>query len=229
LQTAEVLDTIHLYAALWEVQKTDHRAPVFAGSRIFLLGRRMSQGPKPGDLHLDGYREYLRVLARLQLPPALRSKLDPSDAVQETLLRAHEKMDQFRGRSEAELAGWLRRILLNHLTESLRKIGKAAPAANHDLRAGLEQSAARLEAWLASDHSSPSERAIRHEELLRLSLALAKLPESQRTALELKHLQGWSVEEIAVQMDLSKAAVGGLLRRGMGKLRELMEDAGREQ
>jgi RNA polymerase sigma-70 factor (ECF subfamily) len=121
---------------------------------------------------------------------------------------------------------WLRRILLNNLMLAIRKTRAAGsldpPPRN--LEMSLEQSSARLESWLAAEHSSPSERAIRHEELFRLTRALAQLPESQRCALELKHLQDWSVEAIAREMGLSKSAVGGLLRRGMKKLREMMEE-----
>jgi RNA polymerase sigma-70 factor, ECF subfamily len=186
----------------------------------------MTKHEEDSQRPLEHYREYLRMLARLQLDPRLRGKLDPSDIVQEALLKAHEKRDQYRGHTEEERAAWLRSILANTLIDVARKYGAQGRdvAAERSLEAALHESSARLEHWLASDASSPVQHAVREEELLRLADSLAQLPDDQRTALELKHLGGYSVEAIAQEMGRTKTAIGGLLRRGVKRLRELLHE-----
>jgi RNA polymerase sigma-70 factor (ECF subfamily) len=181
------------------------------------------------DRRLEEQRDYLKLLARLHLDPRLRGKFDPSDAVQQTLLKAHENLEQFRGQGGPELAAWLRRILANTLTDALREFGrgKRDVAREQSLDAALADSARSIECLLGSAPSSPSQKAMHHEELSRLARALEKLPDEQRTVIELHHLQGRSVAEIAAALDRTEAAVAGLLRRGLKRLRELLHaDAG---
>jgi RNA polymerase sigma-70 factor, ECF subfamily len=183
--------------------------------------------PSPGptrapDPSLERCRDYLLLLARVQLDPGLRGVLDPSDVVQQTLLKAHERRDQFRGGSEGELLAWLRTILAHHLADLARKHASRLQGRERSLEAAIEESSMRLEQWLASDSTSADGRAIRHEQLLRLAEAMARLPEDQRTALELKHLREVTVSEISRMMGKSPAAVASLLYRGLKTLRDLL-------
>ena len=173
-------------------------------------------------LALERFRDYLRLLAQVQLDVRLQGKLDPSDVVQETLLKAHQARDQFQGQTAAEMAAWLRKILANTLTDTLRRYTTEARdiGLEQSLEVGLHESSLRLEAWLASEQSSPSEQAQRQEQLLRLAEALAHLPEDERRALELKHLERLSVVVISERLGRSESGVAGLLRRGLKRLRE---------
>jgi RNA polymerase sigma-70 factor (ECF subfamily) len=180
------------------------------------------QAPGSG---LEQFRPYLLVLARLQLGRQFQGKLDASDVVQQALLEAHRQRDQFRGGSTRQLLAWLRRILAGTLTDALRGLGRAKrdAARERSLEAALDESAERLEAWVAAEQSSPSERADRNEQLTRLAAALTTLPEAQRTALALRYCQGWSVADICRHMERSPTAVAGLLKRGTRQLRELLQ------
>jgi RNA polymerase sigma-70 factor (ECF subfamily) len=172
---------------------------------------------------VEDYRDYLHLLARLQIDPRLRGKVDPSDVVQQTLVKAHQHREQFRGQTAAEQAGWLRRILVNTLVDAARKFGRELDR-EQPLEQQVHDSSARLEAWLATDQSTPSEAAVRQEQLLRVARALARLPDDQRQAVELHHLRDQAVAAIAVVMDRTEASVAGLLRRGLKRLRELLEE-----
>src|SRR5215468_2013954 len=177
-------------------------------------------------LELERFRDFLSLLARLQLAPRLQGKVDLSGVVQQTLLEIHQTFDRFEAWDEAQKAAWLRKILAHNLTDEVRKLRTAGRdvARERPLEAALERSSARLEAWLAADQTSPSQRAVRQEQLLRLAEALARLPEDQRTAVELHHLRGYAVAEVARQMGRSDGAVGALLVRGLKKLRERLRE-----
>jgi RNA polymerase sigma-70 factor (ECF subfamily) len=186
----------------------------------------MDQGPGTTN-DLERFRPYLGLLARLEVAPTLRDKVDLSGVVQQTLLEAYEGVKNHRGRDrgDAQITAWLRSILSHNLSDALRKLAARRRDVRREwsLDAALDQSASRLERWLAAVQSSPSQRAIRQEELLRLAEALAGLPEAQRRAIELHHLQGRALAEIAAELGATKAAVAGLLHRGLKTLRMRLE------
>ena len=184
-----------------------------------------AEADAPGPA-LERYRSYLLLLARARLDRRLQGKLDASDVVQQTLLEAHRDLAQFRGRSGGEQAAWLRQVLARNLANAARDLGRAKRDVNRErsLQAALDESASGLEAWLAAEQSSPSQRAERHERAVRLAEAVAALPEAQREAVVLRHWQGRSLADIASQLGSTPAAVTGLLHRGLKNLRKQLQE-----
>ena len=180
---------------------------------------------EPTDL--ERFRSYLDLLARLEIAPRLRDKVDLSGVVQQTLLEAHQGLLEHppSKRTSAAVAGWLRSILSHNLADVLRKLtaSKRDFRREWSLESAIDQSASRVEQFLAADKSSPSGQAIRHEELLKMAEALAELPDGQRRAIELHHLQGRPLTEIARELGTTKSAVAGLLHRGLKSLRKRLE------
>ena len=85
-------------------------APGRWDSKQLLAGARAGDADCLGWL-LEIYRNYLHLLASAQLNERLRSRVNPSDLVQETFLRASRHFGEFCGSSEQEWLGWLRTIL----------------------------------------------------------------------------------------------------------------------
>jgi RNA polymerase sigma-70 factor (ECF subfamily) len=186
----------------------------------------MDQDPHACGRDLEGYRAYLSLLARNRVDPRLWCKIDPEDLVQMSFEAAHQAKDQLQGQSEAELKVWLRQILLHKLANVLRDLRRAKRdiAQERSLEDAIEQSSSRLNAWLAAQQSSPSERAERNEQQLRLDEAVATLPDAQREVVVLRYFHAWSLADIARHINRSQSAVAGLLHRGMEQLRTLLQE-----
>lgn len=177
------------------------------------------------DQFLERYRAYLGLLARLQVEPRLRARLDLSGIVQQTLFEAHRELRERDGHTDAQKLAWLRKCLAHNLTDDLRKLHAEQRDVRRErsLEAALGASSARLGQWAAASGLSPSEHCIRDERAVQLALALDALPEAQREALVLQYWHGWKVAEIAAHLGRSRTAVAGLLKRGLAQLREELE------
>jgi RNA polymerase sigma-70 factor, ECF subfamily len=185
----------------------------------------MMKNPSANNDLLQPYHGYLWALAYAQLDRRLRGKLDASDIVQQTLLRAHVSLPELRDKSPVVLCAWLRQILATELADAVRHFrrDKRNITRERSLAADIDQSAVSLENWLVASQTSPSRAAARNEELVHLTDALLQLPEDQREAVILRHLRDRPLQQIAEETGHTTASVAGLLRRGLARLREILE------
>lgn len=167
----------------------------------------------PADL--GRYRSYLLLLARLHLG----GRDGASDVVQQTLLEAHQQREHIRGVSDGERAAWLRRALANNLVDAQR----AHHRQKRDVSREIDASAVRLGELLAADVPSPSYAARRDEDTVALAAALEQLPDAQRLAIIWQHWDGLTLAAIGERMGKTPVAVAGLLKRGLKRLREILE------
>ena len=173
------------------------------------------------SLNVNRFRPWLLLLARTRVDGVLRGKVDPSDVVQQTLLLATRDAEQFRGDSDAELAGWLRGILGHVLAHELRAVSTAKrdAALEVSMESLLEASARRLDDLLTATQTSPSQAAMFDEERLRLASALEQLPAYYRDVLVLRHVEGLPFHDIAQQMNRNLGAVRMLWVRALARLK----------
>src|SRR2546423_14675863 len=74
---------------------------------------------------LNRFREYLALLARLQLDPRWQGKVDLSGVVQQTLAEAHRDRERLDRWDDARKVAWLRAALGHNLTDEVRKLRTA--------------------------------------------------------------------------------------------------------
>jgi RNA polymerase sigma-70 factor (ECF subfamily) len=175
---------------------------------------------------LEIYRSYLHLLASAQLDARLRSRVNPSDLVQETFLRASRHFGEFCGSSEQEWLGWLRTILRRSVLKMLhrqvvarkRSVLREISLQNVAARCGPEASGSA--SLMVSSGSSPSSHARRQELSSALTECLSRLPGPCREVLVLRHLEGLSFSEVADRMGRPPGAVRVLWLRALERLRQ---------
>jgi RNA polymerase sigma-70 factor, ECF subfamily len=173
---------------------------------------------------LEQYRPFLRIAAERALDGAMKARCDASDIVQQTMVEAIKDFDGFAGHTEPEFSAWIKRIHRHNVIEVLRRhVGADKRSLRHEQRLFVAEGTVSF-CWNepAAQQSSPSQRMIRGEKALRLASLLELLPDAQREAVALRHLEGLSLEEIAGRLERSVPATAGLIKRGLQALREKM-------
>lgn len=173
---------------------------------------------------LSSYSTYLTLLSRVQIGRRLQGKVDPADVVQETLMEAHRQLPHFRGKTEAELLAWLRKILAGQIAKTLRRyLGVKGRDVGKEVDQELDRSNDAMGA-LAASASTPSHRAARKEQAVLLAEALAKLPQTYRDVILLRHIEQMSFAEIARRLNRTDDSVQKLWVRALGTLRRTLGD-----
>ena len=158
------------------------------------------------------YRPSLKAIAASLLPEHLKSRVDDSDLVQETLLKAVAQADQIRATYPEQLEAWLKETLVNSVRDCIKFHGRQQRTISREQFLPLES--------LCSTDPSASE-LFRKQETKEIVLnAVNDMPEDYRTVLLLRQQMDLTFPEIGERMKRSPEAVRMLWGRALIALGE---------
>ena len=188
---------------------------------------RLARAGQPEALNelLEAHRNYLRVLAASCLHREMRGKADPSDVVQATLLKVHENFGHFRGTTELEWMAWLRKILVNHLTDLQKGFRRERRNVTREqsLESLVDRSSAMLRNLGPAPGPSPSQEAQRREAAALVADAIAELEPEDRDVVILRNLHELDGKVVGERTGRSPDAARMLWARAMQRLGGLLK------
>jgi RNA polymerase sigma-70 factor (ECF subfamily) len=186
--------------------------------------REQLAAARQGNTHslgriLEVFKQYLLLVADRELDGQLKAKGSPSDLVQDTFYEAQRDFANFTGLTEDELRAWLRRILLNNVS-NFRRFHLDTEKRDAGRERSIEPDSSGNDASpdLASPQQTPSQWAIKNERIDAVDKALARLPGEQRQVIILRNQQHLSFEAIGAKIDRTADAARKLWARAVEKL-----------
>jgi RNA polymerase sigma factor (sigma-70 family) len=170
-----------------------------------LLARATGGDPEAVETLVGRYLPRMRRWAAGRLPAWARERLDTDDLVQESTLRAVERLAVFRPRHGGGFHAYLRQAILNRIRDEVR-------------RSQRRPQQSEVDSGLPDQRPSPLEQAIGREDAERYEAALARLDLSDREAIVARIEMGCSYDELAVALnrpspDAARMAVARALVR----------------
>jgi RNA polymerase sigma-70 factor, ECF subfamily len=177
-------------------------------------------------LKLHSHR--VRRLVELRMDPRLQARVDPSDVIQESFVEAWTRLGDFVRDRPMSFFLWLRfltgqRLISlhrHHFGSQKRDAGREQ--ARKTASPGM--SSVSLARRLFTDGTSPSEAAVRTEEVDQLKVALDTLDDEERDVLALRHFEHLNNAETAQVLEICESTSSTRYLRAIRKLKGTLEN-----
>lgn len=176
---------------------------------------------------LERHRGALRKLVQLRLDRKIAGRVDASDVVQDVLLEANQRLQEYLADPRMPFHLWLRHLAKDRMIDMHRR-HRGAQRRSMDRERSLaspqygDQSSFDLAGQLAASELTPAAAAIRRELEQRFLTAMDQMDEDDRDILLMRHFEQLGNSEAAEALGLSAAAAGMRHLRALRKLRAIL-------
>jgi RNA polymerase sigma-70 factor (ECF subfamily) len=192
-----------------------------------LLDKARAGDTSAADQLLAQHRGPVRRMIDLRLDPAIAARVDASDVVQEVLLEASRRLDQYLREPAMPFHLWLRHIARDHIIDAHRRhrqaqrrgVDREQPMVPAGLR---DHSSIELAAQFVDQELTPASAAMQQELQRRLHVAIAELEDDDREIILMRHFEQLSNQDVATALGLTEAAASMRHLRALRRLRELL-------
>ena len=177
---------------------------------------------------LSQHQMALMRIVHFRLDPALRSRIEPEDVLQESYIEIARRIDEFLAGTPVSFFVWIRQRVLQTLIDMQRRhfcdkrdALRDRPIANHDIG---QTSCLSIAQFLLDDRTSPSQAAVRIEEVTRMQTALESMNETDREVLVMRHFEHLNNQQTAEALGISPTAASNRYIRAAAKLSDILKE-----
>lgn len=176
---------------------------------------------------MERHRDALRRMVQLRLDQRIQRRIDVSDIVQDVLVEANRRLQDYLAKPVMPYHLWLRQIAQDriidahrrHRASAKRSVDRERPLA---VPAANDRSTMELAAQLAGRELTPAAAATQKELARVVSAAIAELPEQDCEIIVMRHYEQLTNQEIAQALGLTEPAASMRYLRAIRKLKERM-------
>lgn len=176
---------------------------------------------------MERHRNSLRRLVQMRLDPKIQRRVDVSDVVQDTLLDANRRLEEYLRNPAMPFHLWLRNIARDRIIDSHRRHRASAKrSVDREQRLAIpkadDRSTMELAAQICDPERTPAAEATMRELARRFEAALETLEDNDREVVIMRHFEQLSNQEVAQALGLSQPAASMRYLRALRRLRELL-------
>lgn len=200
---------------------------------------QLLQKAKAGDTSarnelMDRHRASLQQMVRMRLDRKLASRLDSSDIVQDVLIEANRRLDDFIASEGMPFHLWLRQLARDRIIDMHRRhrgAEKRSVEKEQRIQGGGfgDRSSLELAAQLRDPELTPAAAALKNELQERFVMALEELSEEDRDIITMRNFEHLTNSEVAQSLGLSQPAAGMRYLRALQRLRQVLGDPQAEE